>query len=202
MSETSYEAPLEPAVEPAAEPENEPWLYEYLGDPSENDYAVRVEELEREEQLEQFKAAVDERIQPLAEWAESKEAERQEVEGLAIAEKMVSEIGKTHGVELDFEQIVGEANSWYESNRAALVNHFVQTGVDLAQAQALVNNQGAAAVLDWFAKQAIPAKDEMALLGRYMGQNVANGRVPKDSNGEPLPAGDEMNVLRKHFPKG
>jgi hypothetical protein len=192
MSETSYEAPLEPAAD---EPENADWLIEY---PSDDDYTVTVSQLEREEQLEQFKAAVDERIQPLAEWAENKEAERREVEGLAIAEKMVSEVGKTHGVELDFEQIMGEANSWFEANRDALANHFVQSGVDPAQAEELVNNEGAVAILDWFAKQATSkGGDEMSVIGRYMGQNVGGG--------PPAPSrtrGDEMSVVRKHFPKG
>jgi hypothetical protein len=191
MSETSYEAPLEPAAD---EPENADWLIEY---PSDDDYTVTVSQLEREEQLEQFKAAVDERIQPLAEWAEGKEAERREVEGLAIAEKMVNEIGKTHGVELDFEQVMGEANSWFEANRDALANHFVQSGVDPAQAQALANNEGAEAVLEWFAKQAIPAKDEMALLQRYMGQSRVDGVFAPTRT-----KGDEMSVVRKHFPKG
>jgi hypothetical protein len=191
MSETSYEAPLEPAAD---EPENADWLIEY---PSDDDYTVTVSQLEREEQLEQFKAAVDERIQPLAEWAEGKEAERREVEGLAIAEKMVNEIGKPHGVELDFEQVMGEANSWFEANRDALANHFVQSGVDPAQAQALANNEGAEAVLEWFAKQAIPAKDEMALLQRYMGQSRVDGVFAPTRT-----KGDEMSVVRKHFPKG
>jgi hypothetical protein len=191
MSEPNYEAPLEPANEP----ENADWVVEY---PSDDEYTVQVSELERQEQLDQFKAAVDERVRPLAEWAEGQELERREVEGLAKAEEMVKEIGQKHGADLDFKTIYAEANSWFQENHGAIVNHFIQSGIPPAQAEELVNNEGAVAILDWFAKQATSkGGDEMSVIGRYMGQNVGGG--------PPAPSrtrGDEMSVVRKHFPKG
>jgi hypothetical protein len=199
MSEADYE--VEPDVGEPAAPEFQDWevyeaMAEYANQPDEEE-ALRAE-LAREEQLDQFRAAVDERLEPLNKWVQGIEAARATQEGEALAERIVNDLAEKHGVQLDAGKIMAEADEWLMSNRGDMIQKLVQSGVDPAQAEAIAYSPDAArATLDWFALQAIPAKDEMALLGRYMGQNVGGGRpTPTGING------DEMNVVRKHFPKG
>jgi hypothetical protein len=209
MSETNYEAPLEPAVdaEQSWDPEGEADINDmagYLGDPLDDGYDARVFELEKAEQLDRVRAAVDERLQPFAEFLLGIGEQAAYKEGEEAAARIIGDVAKEHGAELDPKKVLAEADAELAANGERWVHDLVQRGNDPATAhQTVYGPDGARATLEWVARRSIPTKgDEMGVLGRWMGQNVAGGRVPKDFHGESLPAGDEMNVTRKYFPQG